>query len=285
MATPIQNIKSAIASCDVVATIMAKSDVRTFAGNNSYINLELFDEDNIKLTLFGDALVKKVQNMEVSIEMPFRFMVLRCIHRPVSIRKNIRVFSLNHAFQSFDTSQENALLSVCKVCIFPCIWREQTAFCCVAVGFILYFFLLFQVGDTCRFHGCRASQAKANFAHLCKNKYQMELFGGTDFSVVKILDEIVMSTMERASINAKSNKVDAPKLYECPKTGCAGNMEKISDGDYKCEQCVCSYTTFKWREPEVPGIEDDKSSQKETESETDGSKPKRRCLRNRNNNK
>lgn len=53
----IKDIKAYIAELVVVATVKQKSAVGTFA-NGQYINIELYDGDTIKLTLFGENVTK-----------------------------------------------------------------------------------------------------------------------------------------------------------------------------------------------------------------------------------
>lgn len=62
----IKDLKTAVSHCEIVASVKLKSDVRTFA-NGVYINVELFDGENIKLILFGKEMCDKVSELKVSI--------------------------------------------------------------------------------------------------------------------------------------------------------------------------------------------------------------------------
>lgn len=109
----------------------------------------------------------------------------------------------------------------------------------------------------------------------------MELFGGKNFNVEKIVDESIASKTERESMHAKLDLNRTQGIYECPKFGCDEIMLKVAEGDYNCKKCASNYTTFKFREQSL----DESQSTLETSSKSDenGSlspNPKRRCLRN-----
>lgn len=65
--TKISEIK-AIGNCNLIAVVSCTTGVKTYGGGTGkYVNLVLLDDDlTIKLTLFGDVLVKKVENVEVN---------------------------------------------------------------------------------------------------------------------------------------------------------------------------------------------------------------------------
>lgn len=64
----IENIDSVLSKCDVVATITKLGTVREYANGGKYLNMELYDGANIKLTLFGND-VNKTIGLQVSMRI------------------------------------------------------------------------------------------------------------------------------------------------------------------------------------------------------------------------
>lgn len=66
MSVQIKDLKTAVSHCEVVANVKTKTDVRTYT-KGVYMNVELFDGEIIKLTLFGKEMCDKVANVKVSV--------------------------------------------------------------------------------------------------------------------------------------------------------------------------------------------------------------------------
>lgn len=62
----IEEIDAALDQCEVTATITTLGEIRSYGKTGKYINIELFDGANIKLTLFGND-VNKTIGLQVSI--------------------------------------------------------------------------------------------------------------------------------------------------------------------------------------------------------------------------
>lgn len=77
MESKIGDIKSFIGELTVVAIVKSKSAVRTFGNDGKYMSVELFDGEDIKLTLFCDD-VSKGESLTVRIIYCF-FMYLQCL--------------------------------------------------------------------------------------------------------------------------------------------------------------------------------------------------------------
>lgn len=73
----IEEITAPVSNCDVVAKIQAKTDVRTYGANQSYISSDLLDDSGyIKMTLFGQQLVEMVEKIAVSVSVSYKKSVL-----------------------------------------------------------------------------------------------------------------------------------------------------------------------------------------------------------------
>lgn len=64
MSISIAEIRSDLPQVQLTATVVYKSDINAYGSKGKYINLELFDGESIKLTLFN-ADVEKVKNVQV----------------------------------------------------------------------------------------------------------------------------------------------------------------------------------------------------------------------------
>lgn len=64
MSISIAEIRSNLPQLQLTATVVYKSDINVFGSHGKYINLELFDGESIKLTLFNED-VEKVKNVRV----------------------------------------------------------------------------------------------------------------------------------------------------------------------------------------------------------------------------
>lgn len=64
MSISIAEIRSDLPQLQLTATVVYKSDINSYGSNGKYINLELFDGESIKLTLFNTD-IEKVKNVQV----------------------------------------------------------------------------------------------------------------------------------------------------------------------------------------------------------------------------
>lgn len=87
MEKAIGEIKTTWSKIDVVGTVLQKSNIGHFGKDNQYISLILVDENTdakIKLAIFGNDLVAKVNEVEVSnlinIVLSLIFILLFSVH-------------------------------------------------------------------------------------------------------------------------------------------------------------------------------------------------------------
>lgn len=64
MSISIAEIRSDLPQLQLTATVVYKSGINLYGSNGKYINLELFDGESIKLTLFNTD-IEKVKNVQV----------------------------------------------------------------------------------------------------------------------------------------------------------------------------------------------------------------------------
>lgn len=64
MSLKISQIDRSLSQLDVVAMVMYKSEVFTYGSGGTYMNIDLFDGDTIKLSVFGTD-VKKMEQAKV----------------------------------------------------------------------------------------------------------------------------------------------------------------------------------------------------------------------------
>lgn len=61
----IKSITAPQSHCDILATVKAKSELKTFGQNGMFISMDLFDGNDIKLTIFGKEMCNKAENVKV----------------------------------------------------------------------------------------------------------------------------------------------------------------------------------------------------------------------------